>query len=1161
MLRILLLGSPAVLRDDQPVVIRRRIQRTLLFYLACQPHPVGRQELMALFWPEEPDEVSRQRLREALSRLRGQLGNPRYWIISQDIVGLNPAHVSVDAQEFMQAVAADWRTLQQIPNNLPLPVQVYQRMVAAVSLWRSPNFLAGTKIHSTHELDEWLTTTAHRLSTMRLQVIERLSYHAAAAGDLMQGIYWLDQVLESDLLNESINTQILLWQRALGLRTQALKFCERIQTVFQRETGAAPPPGLQSLCRKIREETANSMPAPKNWPLPGRMQVPFVGRTGALQALTAALQRGGAVLISGEAGAGKTRLIQQFFQSSPLALRLLLAQARPGESQLPFQPLIEMLRASILETEWRQLDPIWTAALTPLLPELNRLIPPNSPILEGQANIFEALRQLLLSINADSPLLLFLDDAHWSDSATFDALEYLLERDTFAAQSLLVLAARSEDPGPALQAFLHRPRKHTLETRDLRSLKSDEIADIARHILNYDPPEKLVRHLAHDSGGNPLFIIEILRAWLEIPAADQTGALLATTSIKNILHERQFRLTSGARLVLQTAAVIGQSFSVELLERACALAPEQIVMALEELERAQLIHPESGAAGAAYTFIHEIFRDLLQKELSPARRRLLHLRIAQILQQLPGEDSRALPAVVAAHFEAGGDFHQAFFMWLKSAQHARRLLSPAEARNAYQRADYLLPQLNRQLSPPVYYALYSAWGDLESESGNIPAVQRAYTEMRRAGEDTHSSLLIGAGLSGLAMAAFYRRDLAQALDLAQRSLPYLRQSGDILEQSLALTRMGNALVLLNRIEEACAVLQQAIDLCDSSEDANIGAVRLTAQEWLALGLILLGWPKKAAELGEQIIQARRAQGLVSRRVRAKFTQALALYFHGKLEQGLEIARLGIDTARQARVLRDGGMIYLVAALNAITAGDLDAAWQYIEEGQSFAAEIDYTELDCGFWFARGQLLRFGKMEDALPAIQQALPPTPGILTPYILSDLGHALVLSGSTQMGLAYLEQAVQVCTQYNLHSIRIISEILQADALHASHRSQASVEILERVLPDAWERGLRPTACIGEKILAKFYLEQGQWAAAAEHARLLAEQARECGARPAECAGLSLLLQALRAQNLFAPELRARLEQLLGEMQSRAQLAITAACFNNFRAEMLSKLEPQSE
>jgi tetratricopeptide (TPR) repeat protein len=565
-----------------------------------------------------------------------------------------------------------------------------------------------------------------------------------------------------------------------------------------------------------------------------------------------------------------------------------------------------------------------------LLPELNRLIPANYPIPEGQANIFEALRQLLLSINADSPLLVFLDDAHWSDSATFAALEYLLERNTFSAQNLLVLAARSEDPGPALQAFLHHPRKHSLETRNLRSLTSDEIADIARHILNYDPPENLVRHLAHDTGGNPLFIIEILRTRQENPAADQSGALLATSSIKDILHERQYRLTPNARLVLQTAAVIGQSFSVELLEQACALAPEQTVLALEELERAQLIHPESGASGAAYTFIHEIFRELLQKELSPARRRLLHLRIAHALQQSSGEDGRALPAVVAAHFEAGGDFQQAFFMWIESARHARHLLSPAEARNAYQRADDLLPQLKRQLSPAGYYALYSGWGDLESEGGDIPAVQKVYTEMRRAGEDTHSSLLIGAGLSGLAMAAFFRRELAQALDLTQRSLPYLRQSGDILEQSLALTRMGNALVLLNRIEEACAVLRQAIDLCAGSEDANIGAARLVAQEWLALGLILLGWPKKAAELGEQIIQARRAQGLVSRRVRAKFTQALALYFHGYPQQSLEIARLGIDIARQARILRDGGMIYLVAALSAIIAGDLDAAWQYID---------------------------------------------------------------------------------------------------------------------------------------------------------------------------------------------------------------------------------------
>ncbi|HVN54822.1 MAG TPA: BTAD domain-containing putative transcriptional regulator, partial [Anaerolineaceae bacterium] len=257
-LRILSLGTPAVFIDEKPVQIQRRIQRAMLFYLANQADMVSRSELLALFWPEEEEEVARRHLREALSKLRSDLREafskeasdqpePDLLVTTPDKAGLNFELVYSDALEFQRLVDQAGSVPWNRPSNRPLPEAVYQVLLKAIRLWRTPRFLAGINLPSSIELEMWLTLASQNLERQRGQVIERLADHAVAAGDLEAALNWLHRALESDETNEDLHLRVLKTLVTLGRRSEAIKYYTYVQDLIRRELGAPPSVALQSL--------------------------------------------------------------------------------------------------------------------------------------------------------------------------------------------------------------------------------------------------------------------------------------------------------------------------------------------------------------------------------------------------------------------------------------------------------------------------------------------------------------------------------------------------------------------------------------------------------------------------------------------------------------------------------------------------------------------------------------------------------------------------------------------------------------------------------------------------------------------------------------------------------------------------------------------------
>lgn len=641
-LNIKLLGPPVIYLDETPIQIQRRTHRALLYYLAEKGRLVSRAELLTLFWPEEMETDGRQRLREALSKLRASLPDRKLLIAHQDLVGLDVKRVSIDVQDFRRLIDKVSSTLYTLPSNVPLPEAIYQEIIAALKLWRNANFMAGANLPESHALDDWLIYTSQSLEITRLRLVERLADHSAALGNSEATLEWLRLAVEYDLLNDSLHHRILSLLIELGRRSEALSYLNRLKDLYKKENGSSVPTDLMGLVSKITADDENAASGLAGgeiggWTATNMLRVPLVGQDQVLNELKLAHRRGGLAIVWGEAGSGKTRLVQELQHHLEPAPRVLMASARSLETGMPYQPLIDMLRHGISPEEWRSLPLVWARNLSTLLPELLIIRPEIQaiPVLSPQQAsglIFESIHQLFRLISTRQALLCFLDNAQWVDEASIAALAYLTERAFLQSKGLLVIAARPEDHNSHLSALVDSLTPPPVQIK-LKPLSLNEISVLSSTIFGHDLPDSFNQQLLEETGGNPLFLLETLRSLLNLSSTPETMApettLPLAATIHGLVHLRLRQVSLAARQTLLAAAVIGDEFDPALLEKAGQVSPEATVEALEELEALRLIQPVHSDR-ALYRFTNSKIREVLQLELSPARRRLLNLRIGQV---------------------------------------------------------------------------------------------------------------------------------------------------------------------------------------------------------------------------------------------------------------------------------------------------------------------------------------------------------------------------------------------------------------------------------------------------------------------------------------------------------------------------------------------------
>ena len=676
---IRLLGPPEVIVDGRPWRVDTRKATAIMALLATERRPFAREELAALLWPESDDEGARGALRRTLSTLRAAVGKD-VLRIDRDRVALEPSRVRVDLDVVAQVAAAE-----RVDRT---------RLHHAAALARG-GFLAGFSLRDSPEWDDWRAARAVTVERAVVAVLDRLVDAAEAAGDRPAAIEALTRRLAVDPLDETAHVRLMVLYAADGDRGAALRQYRTCVAVLDRELAVGPLPETTARYEAIRDGVAvlpgrgpgATMPASGAVPAiapeapvlarPGPVEPvrrpPLIGRGAELALILDAHRasadgRGRRAAIIGEPGIGKTRLMEAIAEdvrgAGGLVVRLTAAAA---ERTIPYGTLVGMLGTLAGGPDGAAPDagtagPTEGIARLPssVRAELARLVPAlgeagvAAPGGEGpgaHARLVTAIGDALAGLVAGpAPGAILVDDAHWLDPATTEALAAFAHR---LGRFPLLLAvswrpAELEGPVARFAESLEGASGDAVVTLGrLTDAEVTELVDAARsHARAAAPDVQRTERLVAAAEGLPLYVVEAL-------AADPSDVPALPRGVRAMIRERLASLPPGSAQVLAAAGVVGRSVDEETLRQVSGRAEDEVVEAIDDLVRRGLL--EDTPAGIDVT--HGAIREVVLDGLGRTRRRLLHRRVAEAYRldvpRLGREDLRRL-VLIAEHEQAAG---------------------------------------------------------------------------------------------------------------------------------------------------------------------------------------------------------------------------------------------------------------------------------------------------------------------------------------------------------------------------------------------------------------------------------------------------------------------------------------------------------------------------
>lgn len=714
---VALLGPPRVERGGEPVAFDTRKAMALLAHLALSQRPRSRAALCELLWPAHDPEHARGALRRTLSTLRKALGEERLDTAGDSVALRIGDGLVLDVRSF--------RTLAAEPASM-------QSLTAAAELFRG-ELLEGFLLRDSPDFDHWQTAEADALRRELSSVLARLVELVAARGDYGRALAPAERWLGLDRLHEPAHRALIRLYAWSGDRAAALRQYRDCVRTLSHELGVAPVEETAALFDQVSDGTlalpATPPPAapatPAGPPLAAPTELPLTGRAADLDALLvahgSARADGHLAILEGEAGIGKSRLAAELIAAARRrGATVLSARCHEDEARLPYGAVVELLRAAV------ELPDRSDFATAQQLADASLLVPqlatsgsgPIAPLsLDGpgaRARLLDAAASVLSAACAGpAPGVVCLDDMHLADEATLDAVCYLGHRLRGRAL-LLVLTWRSEGvpPGHRLRRLaVDLAREGNATIVRLARLGEDEVAQLVRASRSADPDPDLEQRVYLESEGLPLFVSEYLVA---LRSGEPAGEGLPG-EVRSLLEARLANLGSVARQVLGAAAVIGRSFGLDTLREASGRADEETAGALEELIGEGIVRELAGSE-PGYDFSHEKLRALVYEEISLARRRLLHRRVAGALGRVRSD--RGAAALVARHLRLAGDHEAAARQYRLAAEHAVALLAHA---NALAHLETALA-----LGHPGAAELHERIGDLQTLMGDYGEALASY---------------------------------------------------------------------------------------------------------------------------------------------------------------------------------------------------------------------------------------------------------------------------------------------------------------------------------------------------------------------------------------------------------------------------------------------------
>ncbi len=707
----------------------------------------------------------------------------------------------------------------------------------------------------------------------------------------------------------------------------------------------------------------------------------FIGRAREMALLNEAFEqsragRSAAVVIGGESGVGKTRLVQEFIgQARRQGVTVLLGGCIDfGEEGPSYWPFIEAMHA-LAGPDDQPGDAVvrtFQAQLASVLPELPARDPPlpggTDLTAVGRVPLFELALRVVTRLADESPLILVIEDLHWADRSTRDLMAFLLAN--LITDRVMVMATYRSDaisPGHWLQPLLAEFRRNRrAEFVDLDRFSRNELVAQLSDILGRLPDDEMVEVVWARSDGNP-FIVE------ELVAAMEAGYCAEPPpTLRHILLSRVEVLSTSARRVLRLVAVGGDGVSDALLSAVAGVADGFLVDSLRECidHHVLAVAPD----GLTYRFRHSLLQEVIYGELLPGERTLFHAAYGRALSQQRNKRDSVAAAKLAYHWLAAGDLRRALIAALDAATAASEIYGFAEAQRHYERAIDLwdqVPDAGRLLGldrvtlferaaevanlagehrrastligeavaelatagpgePPEqtirHAVLRQRLGRYLWASGDSPGAVRAYREAVAripAGLlSAERAMVEGAFAEVLMLTGRYRRSKEQA----EAALAVARSVGAELERAQILGTLGFDLAFLGDPSSGLAALEEARNIAERvGSPGDIGRAYLNLAELLSGPLNQL---TEAAATAEEGIERVRQLGL--KRSYGVALQAIAVNTLFRLGRWSEADRLLSDALALKPTGTSAIELCLARAKLSVGRGDFDAAFRDFE---------------------------------------------------------------------------------------------------------------------------------------------------------------------------------------------------------------------------------------
>ena len=843
-LRLQLCGTPAVLAPGGAPLALSATDAALLAYLAIEG-PTSRQRMLALLWPDESAELVRNRLRQRLFALKRRLGIEA--VTGTLTLALSPA--------------LQWPGFAHEASERPFLGDVADAAE-----------LGG--------LADWLAAVRERLQAQRR---ERLAAQASVLeqqGRLDEAIVAAGQLLALEPCLEHAHRRLMRLHYLRGDRAAALRAFDHCEQVLKHEVGATPSPETLELLAQIDRVGPPRAPSPR-LAVPATVLRPprLVGRDAEWVRLQAAWERGQGIVLIGEAGMGKTRLLADLLRAQARPGSALLVAARPGDERVPYALWSRLLR-SLLARRSQPMLPAVQAELARLLPEL-----PQAQRQPGighddaaRTRFIGALQATLADAVAAGLCALALDDLHFADAASLELAQQLAGS---AGLRWLVAFRGAEAAAPALALADTLCTRLQAETVTLGALAADAVAELVGSlgIVALDAPA-LAAVLHQRSGGNPLFLLETLKALLlgtpGAPDVRALAALPASGPIGRLIARRLGQLSREALQLARCAAVAGQDFSAALAAHVLEVKPQALAPAWAELETAQMLR--DGA------FAHDLVGEAALSSVPAPIARELHRRVAAWLQA-----QQAAPARVAAHWLAAGEALHAAPQLAEAGRQALRALRLREG------LDYL----------DQAQAIHGQAGDADAQCALIDE-------------------LISPAM------------LASSFEHVQRLVEQATQNaGTERQHSMTLRSLGSLLAQRCEYDRATEIGRQALDWALAARDR---ACELGARSLLAEVLAAQCQSGEAESMLQPIEAWVHEHGSGAQRLVYVVALAKVLHGGGQVAQALDQWQRAIDIARQtgaAHALPDvlmarGGTLWLSGRVQEARDSHIEG-WQLLRD--------------------------------------------------------------------------------------------------------------------------------------------------------------------------------------------------------------------------------------